>query len=81
MSLPSRRTSLQDVWPRKSCQSHSAESYPLNKTTKIYLLERENDGYFEEAESLRQDVSKILSEDVNKKHQNNLTTGERKSTK
>ena len=34
-------------------------------------------GYFEKAERLRQGVSKILSKDVNKKHRNSLTIGQR----
>ena len=46
------------------------------KTTEIFALELENGGYFEEAEILRQGVSKILLKDVNKKHRNNLTTGQ-----
>ena len=49
------------------------------QTTEICALELENDGYFEKAERLRQLVSKILSKDVNKKHRNNLTVGQRKA--
>ena len=47
------------------------------QATEIWALELENDGYFEKAERLRQGVSKILSKDVNKKHRNNLTIGQR----
>ena len=47
------------------------------QTTEICTLELENDGYFEKAERLRQGVSKILSNDVNKKHRKNLTIGQR----
>ena len=47
------------------------------QTTEICALELKNDGYFEKAERLRQGVSKILSKDVNKKHRNNLTIGQR----
>ena len=46
------------------------------QTIEICGLELENDGYFEKAERLRQDVSKILSKDENKKHRNNLTIGQ-----
>ena len=47
----------------------------MPKSFQINLLE--NDGYFEKAERLRQGVSKILLKDVNKKHRNNLTIGQR----
>ena len=47
------------------------------QTTEICALELENDGYFEKAERFPQGVSKILSKDVNKKHRNNLTIGQR----
>ena len=46
------------------------------ETTEICALELENDGYFEKAGRLRQGVNKILSKDANKKHRNNLTTGQ-----
>ena len=45
------------------------------QTTEICVLELENDGYFEEAERLRQGVGKILSKEVKKNHRNNLTIG------
>ena len=47
------------------------------QTTEICALELENDRYSEKAERLWQAVSKILSKDINKKHQNNLTIGQR----
>ena len=49
------------------------------QTTETCALELENDRYFEKAERLREDVSKIISKDVNKKHPNNLTIGQRNS--
>ena len=48
-----------------------------SQTTEICALELENDWYFEKAERLWQGLSKILSKDVNKKHRNNLTIGQR----
>ena len=44
--------------------------------SQICALELENDGYFKKTERLWQGVSKI-SQDVNKKHRNNLTIGQR----
>ena len=46
-------------------------------TTAICAVELENDGYFEKTERLWKGVGKILSIDVNKKHQNNLNNGQR----
>ena len=36
--------------------------------SKTCVLELENNGYLGKSERLRQDISKIRSEDVNKKH-------------
>ena len=47
------------------------------QTTQICMLQLENDRYFEKVGRLQQGVSKILPKNVNKKHQNNLTIGQR----
>ena len=47
------------------------------QTTEICALKLENGAYFQKAERLFQDFSKILSKDVNEKHRHNLTTGKR----
>ena len=47
------------------------------QTTEICALELENDWFLQKAERLRQGVSKVLWNDVNKKHRNNLTIGQR----
>ena len=49
------------------------------QTTETCALEQENDGDFEKAERLQQNVRKILLKDVNKKHWKNLTIRERKA--
>lgn len=49
------------------------------ETTEICALDLEKEGNFQKAESLRQNISKIISKDVNKKHKNNLNLKERKA--
>ena len=49
------------------------------QATEIFILELRNDDYFEKTERLQKTASKILSKDVNKKHQKNLTIRERKA--
>ena len=59
----------------------TATIYGIIQTTEICALEQGNDGYFEKSENLWQVSNKILSKDVKKKHQNNLTIGERKTVR
>ena len=47
------------------------------QATEFCAPELENKGDFEKAERLWQGVCKILPKDVNKKHRNNLTNGQR----
>ena len=49
------------------------------QTTETCALELESDGHFDKAKRLQQGVSKILSKDANKRHQNNLTVRVRKA--
>ena len=49
------------------------------QTTKIRALDLEREGKFSVAESLRQNISKIITKDSKKRHKNNLSFAERKA--
>ena len=48
------------------------------QTTEICALDLEREGKFSIAESLRQNISRIITKDLKKKHKNNLNFAERK---
>ena len=49
------------------------------QTTEICTLDLEREGKFSIAESLRQNINKIITKDLKKKHKNNLNFAERKT--
>ena len=48
------------------------------QSTEISALDLEREGKFSVAESLRQNISRIITKDLKKKHKNNLSFAERK---
>ena len=48
------------------------------QTTEICALDLEREGKFSIAESLRQNISRIITKDLKKKHKSNLSFAERK---
>ena len=51
----------------------------ITQTTEICALDLELEGKFSIAESLRQNISRIITKDLKKKHKNNLSFAERKA--
>ena len=48
------------------------------QTTEICVLDLKRERKFSNAESLRQNISRIITKDMKKKHKNNLSFAERK---
>ena len=51
----------------------------ITQTAEICALDLEREGKFSIAESLRQNISRIITKDLKKKHKNNLSFAERKA--
>ena len=49
------------------------------QTAEICALDLESEGKFSIAESLQQNISRIITKDLEKKHKNNLSFAERKT--
>ena len=78
--LDENKAKLFNLGPKSVPTENRKRTYmDIIKTTEICALDLEREGKFSIAESLRQNISRIITKDLKKKHKNNLSFAERKA--
>ena len=78
--LDEKKIKLSNLGPKFVPTENRKRPYMnIIQTTEICALDLEREGKFCVSESLRQNISRVITKDLKKKHKNNLSFAERKT--